>query len=495
MDNYKTLEKIFKKLDDIKQARSVLHWDMATYMPAGGAEARAEQLATLGDIHHAILTDDGVGELLETAGSKGRKLNEWQKANLFEMKRAWNHNASVPPKLASELTKQGAACEMVWREARKNNDFQMLLPHLKKVVSTVREVAKLKGEAFGCSPYDALLDQYDPGRKAEQLDKVFDNLKEFLPDFIKEVVEKQKEVKVSELKAPFPIEMQKKIANQMLDVVGFDKNFGRLDESHHPFCGGYPTDIRITTRYDENDFVSSLMGVIHEAGHAMFEEGLPVKWRGQPVGDARSMSIHESQSLLLEMQACRSREFVGFLSGILKKEFGSKQKGWSADNLYNIYNKVEPSLIRVDADEVTYPAHIMIRYYIEKYLISGDMEVEDLPDAWNQGMQKFLGVEVTSDKDGCMQDIHWMDGTFGYFPTYTLGGIYAAQLFEAANKSEPEILPSIGKGDFKPLKAWLSVNVHELGSKMSSDEIVKAAAGNSLDVEVYKNHLRKRYLG
>jgi carboxypeptidase Taq len=467
---------------------------MATKMPSGGAEARAEQLATLGDIHHAILTDDGVGDLLESAGTKGRKLNDWQKANLVEMKRAWNHNAAVPAKLVSELTKEGSKCEMVWREARKNNDFKALKPHLKKVVSLVREVAKLKGEAFGCSPYDALLDQYDPDRKSAQLDKVFDNLKEFLPDFISAVVEKQKSEKITAIKGPFDIEAQRAISQKILDVIGFDKNLGRLDESVHPFCTGYPTDIRITTRYDENDFISALMGVIHEGGHAMYEENLPKKWREQPVGKARGMGIHESQSLLVEMQACRSREFVGFLSGMLKKEFNSKSRGWSADNLYKVYNKVEPSLIRVDADEVTYPAHIMLRYYIEKYLVAGEMEVDDLPDAWNQGMEKFLGVKVKDDKDGCMQDIHWMDGTFGYFPTYTLGAIYASQLFDAANKNSKDIMPSLGKGNFKPLKAWLNKNVHELGSKVSSDEIIKGATGSELDVEVYKNHLKKRYL-
>ncbi|PIR39224.1 MAG: carboxypeptidase M32 [Alphaproteobacteria bacterium CG11_big_fil_rev_8_21_14_0_20_39_49] len=494
MDNYKTLEKIFKKLNDIEQASAVLHWDMATKMPSGGAEARAEQLATLGDIYHAILTDEGVGDLLESAGINGRKLNDWQKANLNEMKRAWNHNASVPAKLISELTREGAKCEIVWRDARANNDFKMLLPHLKKVVSLVREIAKLKGEAFGCSPYDALLDRHDPDRKSKQLDTVFDNLKEFLPDFINQVVEKQKSEKVTKIKGPFDVEKQKMIAEKMLEVIGFDMDYGRLDESLHPFCGGYPTDIRITTRYDKNDFISALMGVVHEAGHAMYEEGLPKKWLNQPVGKARGMSIHESQSLLIEMQACRSREFVNLLSGVLKKEFNSKSKSLNPDNLCHIYNKVEPSLIRVDADEVTYPAHIILRYYIEKYIISGDMEVEDLPEAWNQGMKKFLGIKVKDDKDGCMQDIHWMDGTFGYFPTYTLGAIYASQLFDAANHSNNDIMPSIGKGDFKPLKEWLNKNVHEKGSKMSSDEIVKSATGRELDVEVYKNHLKKRYL-
>jgi carboxypeptidase Taq len=494
MENYKTLEQVFAKLNDIGQAQSVLHWDMATMMPAGGAEARSEQLATLGSISHAIITDDGVKSLLDSAGKQGRKLNEWQQANLNEMKRAWKHANAVPQNLLKDLTKEGAKCEMMWRTARAENDFKSLLPQLKKVVSLVREVAKLKGQAFGCSPYDALLDQYDPGRKSEQLDGIFDNLKEFLPGFIQQVVEKQKSENITEIKGPFPIEAQKAIAHKMMEMVGFDLNQGRLDQSAHPFCGGYPTDIRITTRYNEENFIPSFMGIVHESGHAMYEAGLPIKWRGQPVGHARGMGIHESQSLIIEMQACRSKEFTKFFTPIAKKEFDSKSKGFTADNIYKILTKVQPSLIRVDADEVTYPAHIMLRYYMEKYLISGDMEVEDLPEAWEQGMEKFLGIKSTDDKDGCMQDIHWMDGTFGYFPTYTLGGIYAAQLFAAANKVDATILPSIGKGDFKPLRTWLNTNVHELGSKMSSDEIIEAATGSKLDVEIYKAHLKKRYL-
>jgi carboxypeptidase Taq len=494
MEHYKTLAKVFAKLNDISQARSVLHWDMATMMPAGGAEARGEQLATLGSISHAIITDKGVEALFNEAGTKGVKLNEWQQANLREMKRVWKHASAVPQELLKDLTKEGAKCEMLWRKARKENDFKTLTPQLKKVVSIVREIAKIKGKAFGCSPYDALLDQYDPDRKSEQLDGIFDNLQEFLPGFIQQVVEKQKSENIIELKGPFPIESQKAISYKLLEVVGFDLNQGRLDQSAHPFCGGYAGDIRITTRYNEENFIPAFMGVVHEAGHAMYEAGLPEKWRGMPVGDARGMSMHESQSLISEMQACRSKEFMKFFVPIAKKEFDGKGKGWTAENLYKIVTKVQPSLIRVDADEVTYPAHIMLRYYMEKYLISGDMEVEDLPEAWEQGMDKFLGIKPDSDKNGCMQDIHWMDGTFGYFPTYTLGGIYAAQLFAAAKKADNTILPSIAKGSFAPLKKWLNANVHELGSKLSNDEIMEAATGNRLDIEAYKNHLKERYL-
>ena len=496
MEKYKTLEKIFKKINDINQAQAILHWDSAVMMPNAGAEARAEQLATLSSISHAILTDESVADLFAEAGKKGKKLNAWQSANLKEMERIWKHANAVPQKLVKELAIEGAKCEHVWRKARAENDFATLKPHLKKVVSIVRKIADAKSEAFRCTPYDALLDQYDPGRKTKQLDIIFDDLQEFLPGFIDKVVEKQKSrTKITELKGPFSIPAQKEVANKMLDALGFDFNQGRFDESHHPFCGGYTGDVRITTRYDENDFTSSLMGVMHEGGHAMYEAALPKAWQGLPVGDARGMSIHESQSLLVEMQACRSKEFLKFALPILKDAFEVKGKGWSVENLYKIYTKVEPSLIRVDADEVTYPAHIMLRYYMEKYLISGEMEVDDLPEAWKQGMEKFLGITPEDDKNGCMQDIHWMDGTFGYFPTYTLGAIYAAQIFDSAKKENSDILPSIEKGNFAPLKEWLGKKIHEKGSKLTTDALIKETTGSgAIDLDIYKNYLTNKYL-
>lgn len=495
MDNYKTLEKIFKKVCDINRAKSVLHWDMATVMPAGGAGARGEQLATLESISHAILNDKGVEELFGAAEKALKKLNPWQKSNFYEMRRVWRHANAVPQRLLNDLTIEGSKCEMVWRKARAENDFKALEPHLKKVVSIVREIAKAKGEKLGCKPYDALLDQYDPGRKSEQVDKIFEDLSGFLPEFTKQVIEKQKSGdQPKPLKGKFPKDKQRELGIKFMTDLGFDFERGRLDESLHPFCGGYPSDIRITTRYDEDDFNSSLMGVLHETGHALYEANLPRGWQGQPVGDARGMSVHESQSLLIEMQVCRSKAFLTYALPVIKKEFGIRSKDWNIENVYANYNKVTPSLIRVDADEVTYPSHIIIRYHIEKYLIDGEMEVEDLPEAWAQGMDKFLGIKPDSDKNGCMQDIHWMDGTFGYFPTYTIGAIYAAQLFKAAKKSDEKMLSSIEKGDFKSLNEWTRRNIHEFGSKFSTDDLLSKATGSPLDLDGYKEHLKERYL-
>lgn len=494
MSSYRTLEKVYNKLNDLERSKAILHWDMATMMPAGGAEARIEQLTTLETIAHAILTDEGIGDLLSEA-KKDKKLNEWQSANLLAMQHRYNHAAAVPQKLVSELSAVSSECELVWRKARQDNDFKAYAKELKKVVALVRDVAKHKSKALGCSPYDALLDTYDPGMRAETIDPVFDKLKAFLPEFIKQVSDKQKSrPEAQPLKGAFTVEKQKALAEKLLGQLQFDTALGRLDESVHPFCTGYATDVRITTRYDEKDFTSSLMGVMHEGGHALYEQNLPSKWLKQPAGQALGMSVHESQSLLIEMQACRSREFISYLAPIAKKAFGGRGKAWEAENFYSIYSQVKPSLIRVDADEVTYPAHILLRYYIERYLIDGEMEVDDLPDAWAQGMEKFLGIKPDSDANGCMQDIHWADGTFGYFPSYTIGAIYAAQQFDAAKKANGEIPKALSKGDFSPLITWMQKNIHRHGQKYETPKLMEKATGSKLNVDAYIHHLKDRYL-
>ena len=255
-----------------------------------------------------------------------------------------------------------------------------------------------------------------------------------------------------------------------------------------------PDDVRITTRYAEDDFASAVMGVIHETGHALYERGLPRQWRHQPVGQARGMSLHESQSLLMEMQACRSAAFIAFLAPLARDAFGGSGPAWDADNFRRLYTRVTPDFIRVEADEVTYPAHVILRYRLEKALIGGDMQLADLPAAWNEGMKKLLGIVPPSDREGCLQDIHWYDGAWGYFPTYTLGAMTAAQLFEAACRAQPEIPAAIGKGDFTPLLAWLRTNVHGQGSRLPARELLTAATGRPLDPAVFKAHLERRYL-
>ncbi len=275
---------------------------------------------------------------------------------------------------------------------------------------------------------------------------------------------------------------------------GLQFNHGRLDISHHPFCGGVPDDVRITTRYDEKDFASALMAVLHETGHALYERGLPSEWRLQPVGQARGMAMHESQSLLVEMQACRSPEFLSFLAPLAKAAFGGDGPEWEVENLHRLWTHVKPDFIRVDADEVTYPAHIILRYRLERQLLEGAMELDALPEAWNEGMASLLGIRPPDDRLGCLQDIHWFFGAWGYFPTYTLGAMTAAQLFETAWQALPDLSDQLAAGDFASLMAWLRDAVHSQGSKLSGDALLRSATGRSLDPEVFKAHLTRRYL-
>jgi carboxypeptidase Taq len=410
------------------------------------------------------------------------------------MKRAWVHGTAVPADLVEKMSRAETRCEVAWRKARAENDFKGLLPQLQEVLDLSIEAGKAKADALGTSVYDALLDQYDPMMRSERIDSLFAELESFLPDFTAEVIERQKsEHKPIKPVGPFPIETQNRIGLDLMKAVGFDFNHGRLDISHHPFCGGIPEDVRLTTRYDENDFTSAIMGVLHETGHAMYERGLPHRWQNQPVGKARGMTMHESQSLLVEMQACRSEEFLTYAGPVFKDAFGGDSDAWTAANLHRLYTRVEPGLIRVDADEVTYPAHVILRYRIERALIEGDMKLADLPAAWNELMQKLLGVTPEDDRNGCMQDIHWPSGAWGYFPTYTLGAMAAAQIFAAARKAVPEIPQALSRGDFAPLMNWLGKNIHSQASSRSTDAILETATGKVLGVEAFKAHLEDRY--
>ncbi|RDD63526.1 carboxypeptidase M32 [Ferruginivarius sediminum] len=492
---YKTLEQRFARLYALREAAGMLHWDSAVLMPSGGAEARSEHLAALEVTCHEMLTDPRLAELFATAADDAAELDDWQQANLREMRREWLHATAVPSRLVEAMSRATRSCEMVWREARPASDFARVKPYLADVLALVREEGQAKGDALGVAPYDALLDQYEPDGQSARIDVIFEDIAAFLPGFLQEVLDRQAQEPAPAVPAgPFPQASQIALAERLMQGVGFDFNYGRLDVSLHPFCGGVADDVRITTRYDESDFTSAIMGVLHETGHALYERGLPAAWRRQPVGEARGMGLHESQSLLIEMQACRSPEFIGHLAPIARDAFGGEGAAWSPGNLRRLYTHVEPGHIRVDADEVTYPAHVILRYRLEKALVAGDMELDDLPAAWNEGMRNLLGIQPPDDRLGCLQDIHWYDGGWGYFPTYTLGAMAAAQLFDAARRAVPGIPEALARGDFKPLLGWLRENVHGHGSRFSTDEVLEHATGKPLDPEVFKAHLRQRYL-
>ncbi len=384
---------------------------------------------------------------------------------------------------------------MRWRQARADADFAGLLPYLTEVLNLQRQIGRAKGEKLGLSPYDALLNDYEPGGHSARIDALFDDLAAFLPGFTQEAMAVQAHRPALEpLEGPFTTETQRALGLRLMAALGYDFERGRLDISTHPFCGGADNDVRITTRYDEADFTKALMGVLHETGHALYEQGRPQGYLNQPVGAARGMSVHESQSLLMEMQACRSRQFLAYAAPLMREAFGGSGPAWEAEAMWRRYTRVEPGFIRVDADEVTYPAHVILRYRLEKALIAGEMTLADLPSAWNDGMKALLGVAVPDDRRGCLQDIHWPSGGWGYFPTYTLGAMTAAQIFDAACRAEPGILPGIGRGDFAPLVGWLRANIHGKGSLLSTDDLLTEATGRPLDAAVFKAHLRRRYL-
>lgn len=492
---YEKLEERFHRILVLGDAREALQWDYATMMPTGGSNGRGEQLAALSGVCHSLLSDSETGDLLEAA-SQDCNLNDWQFANLKAMKRKWIHATALSEDLVVAFSKACIRCESVWREAHAASDFTAVLPHMEALLVLVRERAQAKAERLGLSPYDALLDEFEPGGRSADIDNCFAELEVFLPGFLGTVLEKQKSDPAPPFPhGPFAAESQRQLGLKLMTALGFDFEHGRLDVSLHPFCGGTSDDVRITTRFDEDDFSSAMMGVLHETGHALYERGLPACWRYQPVGQALGMAVHESQSLLIEMQMSRSRGFLKFAAPLMRDAFNGSGSAWDEDTLYRNLIKVNAGFIRVDADEVTYPLHVILRYRLEKKMVTGDLPLSDLPTAWNDGLEDLLGVRPPDDREGCLQDIHWYDGAWGYFPTYTLGAITAAQLYSTALKDKPGIAAGIPNGNFVPLNDWLAENIYALGSSLDSAAMVKKATGKPLDTNAFTRHLKARYLG
>ncbi len=496
MQAYKALEERFRHLSALDGAASVLQWDSGTMMPDGGSAARGEQLAALATVRHRLLVDDELSDFLDEAeaGDAGG-YDDWQQANLREMRRRWREANVLEEDLVAAISRAVNDCEMIWRKARVDNDFNAFAPKMTEVLGLVRQAAVAKGEALGCGPYDALLDEWEPGLNTGIVDQVFGELEAFLPNLLSEVIEAQASGPALEaLEGPFDVEAQRKLGIACVEMLGFDFNHGRLDVAVHPFCGGVPDDVRITTRYNEDEFTHSLMAVLHETGHAQYERGLPADWRDQPVGLAQGAAVHESQSLLIENQVVRSDEFIGFILPQMKQAFGGSGSAWELDNVLRHLRQVKRSLIRVDADEVSYSLHLILRYGLEKALIGGDMEVADIPDAWNEEMQRLIGVTPGDDADGCLQDVHWSAGLFGYFPDYALGALCAAQFFEAVKEQVPGVMADVGEGKVERLYAWLRENIHTLGSRFTLIELLSQATGKSFDTGIYRRYLEGRYL-
>lgn len=492
---YASLSSHFARASALSNAIGILQWDSDTMMPKGSVGTRAESLALLRVSHHSMITDPRIGDWLEGAQAEDG-LGDWEQANIREIRRIYTVETALPADLVEASSKAVSACEMTWRQAKQDADFAALLPYLAEVLRLQREIGTAKGEKLGLSPYDALLNDYEPGARSARIDALFADLAAFLPGFTDAAIAHQSRLPpVAPLEGPFAVEAQRGLGLAMMKVLGFDFERGRLDVSAHPFCGGADNDVRITTHYDEADFARAFMGVMHETGHALYEQGRPQPFLHQPVGQARSMSVHESQSLLMEMQACRSREFISFAAPKMREAFGGSGPAWEAEAIHRHYTQVKRGFIRIEADEATYPAHIILRYRLEKAMIGGDLPLADLPAAWNAGMRDLLGITPPNDRLGCLQDIHWPSGGWGYFPTYTLGAMTAAQIFDAARRADADVVPGISRGDFGPLVRWLRANIHGLGSLYETDDLLTSATGRPLDANVFITHLRRRYLG
>lgn len=490
---YTALTATFTKLYRYSHLGSIVGWDQAAMMPPKGNAARGAAMAELQVLMHQTLTDKALPGLLQAAAEE--PLQSTEQAQLREMRRDWEQANLLPERLVEAQSLASTRCEHAWRGQRQANDWAGFLDNFKPVVALAREEAQLLSPARGLSPYDALMAKYEPGAQSAEIERIFGEVKTWLPALVQQVRAKQSGETVVQAQGPFPIGQQRALGVEVMGRLGFDFEGGRLDVSTHPFCGGVAEDVRITTRYSEDDFVRSLMGIIHETGHARYEQNLPRDLVHLPAGRARSMGIHESQSLSFEMQLGRSEAFVQSLAPLLSRHLGA-QDAFAPDNLARLLTRVQPGFIRVDADELTYPAHIILRFEIERALIDGAIEAADIPALWDEKMQAYLGLDTRGKfQNGCLQDIHWPSGSFGYFPSYTLGAMYAAQYFASMRQQQPALDARVATGELSPVMDWLNTHIWSQASLWPTDELVQRATGEKLNPAHFRAHLERRYLG
>lgn len=496
---FEKLAELGRKLEAIEHAQSMLGVDEAVMMPAGGGEKRAESMSILAGMYHEMATAPEIADWLQAAGEE--PLDDMQQAAIREQQRVYTNMTCLSGDFVRKQVIARMRSEQLWRELRGKDDWTGFLPAFERVVAIAREEAELRAKALGLDPYDAMMEQFDPGNRAADITPVFDRLKTFLKDFIPQAFEHQEQKRAARgglkpLNAPFPIDKQKALGLAVMEALGFDFEHGRLDVSHHPFCGGVPTDVRMTTRYTTAEFLSSLMGIIHETGHGLYEQGLPKEWSHFAVGKARGMSFHESQSLFVEKQIGRSAEFWEWAMPLVREHLGPAAiDGWEIEDLLLHVHEVKTGLIRVDADETTYPLHVILRYEIEKGLVEGTIRPRDVPEEWHARMSEYLGLSTRDNyKDGPMQDVHWPSGAFGYFPSYTLGAMIAAQLWASLEKDHPGARDDMRNGRFVEINGWRRDKVWSQASRYSTPELLVKATGEKLNGRHFEEHLRRRYL-
>ncbi|MYD43966.1 MAG: carboxypeptidase M32 [Gammaproteobacteria bacterium] len=469
------------------------NWDESTNMKPAGMPNRAEVVALTAGLRQKLISSEEFADLLAAAADE--ELTPMQHANLRVAGYAHKNALAIPADLLKESKRVYSDCEVTWQQARPNNDWSSVLPKLEHAIGIAIQISQCLGETFDLDPYDALMNQYEPGIQQASVDGMFADIREFLVNAVPKVEAAQQAP--TRMAGIFKADDQLALAEICMQELGFDFGRGRLDQSAHPFSCGNAFDARITTRLSQDDFSESLFAVFHETGHARYTQNQPSEWVLQFAGEPTGMAVHESQSLFMEMQVCRSDAFLEFVYPLVEEHLRPTDDttGWSLDNFRRAVRFVNRGLIRVYADEMTYPFHILLRYALEKQLCKGELAVKDIPDAWNLHMRDMLGVDTRGNyQDGCMQDIHWFAGLFGYFPCYLLGAIFAAQLQEACIHKIGEQTERIRQGDFSAISTWLAENIHAQGSLMEGEQLIQSVTGSEMSARSYISHLKRRYV-
>ncbi len=491
-DNYQNLIHRLEEISRLKGVMSIIQWDQEVTMPTGAAEARADQISALAGVIHERMTDMILGESLDELSARKNEFGAIERCNIEEARREFDLMTKIPRQLIQAIAALSSRGHAIWVQARKENRFADFAP-------VIQEFIKLKREWAACaypdsSAYDANIALFERGTTAAEIAVIFDQLKEALIPFIQELEHHTYQPDVSFLQGYFPVEGQAALARKISGDIGFQFDKGRMDVSVHPFCGGsHPTDVRITTRYNENDFIESLYAVIHETGHALYEQGRMPDASDLPVSESLTMGIHESQSLFWERMIARSKEFCTHYFETICKTFPGSLQRATVDTFYQAINACRPGFIRVEADELTYPLHVILRFEIEKDLFEGSLSVDDLPEAWNEKMKKYLGIIPPTDTVGVLQDSHWSSGAFGYFPSYTLGAIYACQFYNALREELPDTDKNIETGHFVPIKNWLNQKIHRQGRLYTPQELVLRITGEPLNPQHLIHYLKSKY--
>lgn len=491
---YERLRRLQREAATLGSVASLLSWDQETYMPPAAGAHRADQKAAMSTLVHQRVTDPRVGELLAECEADKSLTGDPASpvaANIHWMRRDYDKATRIPTELVAELARVGSLSQDAWKQARSKSDFSAFAPWLEKMMTLTKRKAECLGVPDGGELYDALLDEYEPRATAAEIESVFTPLRDRLASLVSEIGAASRRPSEAVLKIAVPADRQHEFGQTVLKAMGFDFKAGRLDVTTHPFCSGMaPGDTRLTTRYTGEGFLEPLYGTMHEGGHGLYEQGLPkAEHFGEPLGESISLGIHESQSRMWENFVGRSRQFWEWALPRAKDLFAPMIDSYTVDDLYGAANLVQPSYIRVEADEATYNLHVMLRFTIERALIRGELAVNDLPGEWNERFERLMGIKVPDDRRGCLQDVHWSFGLIGYFPTYTLGNLYAAQMWETINEQIPDLEAQMTRGDFLPLKDWLTRNVHAHGMRYGAAQLCEKLTGKPLSADPLMRHL------